>query len=259
MRRHHASALAPVLEAETQYFALKLLFAITTCAAKSRALKPTCSRAPSRGWRSSSAPTEAGRKMAHPRTGSSRQALACPAPSSYTPITDAKFASAIATCLSTNPVDGMFSTSEFGAMPGWDTSRFTDMKEAFKDKSKFNADISKWNTSGVTSMYGIFRDASAFDQPLGTWNTASVTTMRYMFVYASAFDQPLGAWNTASVTNMHRMFSRASSFDQPLAAWSTASVTDMKWMFFGAAAFDQDITGWSTPALTAGRCKLTPY
>ena len=36
---------------------------------------------------------------------------------SQTPITDANFQVAINACLSTNPVDGMCSDSEYGAMP----------------------------------------------------------------------------------------------------------------------------------------------
>ena len=34
-----------------------------------------------------------------------------------TPITDANFQSAINNCLATNPVDGLCSDSEYGAMP----------------------------------------------------------------------------------------------------------------------------------------------
>ena len=34
-----------------------------------------------------------------------------------TTITDSNFASAISTCLSTNPVDGLCSSSEYGNMP----------------------------------------------------------------------------------------------------------------------------------------------
>jgi surface protein len=116
-----------------------------------------------------------------------------PAPRSYTPITDANFDSAIDACLGTNPVDGMCSTSEFGAMPGWDVSLVTSMGYAFYSKSTFNADISGWNTSSVWAMYDMFNSASAFNQPLGAWNTASVTSMNRMFNFASSFDQPLEA------------------------------------------------------------------
>jgi hypothetical protein len=49
-----------------------------------------------------------------------------PPPSPPTVITDANFQSAVATCLSGSPVDGMCTTSEYGAMPNWDVSRVTD-------------------------------------------------------------------------------------------------------------------------------------
>ena len=59
-----------------------------------------------------------------------------------TPITDSNFQQAINTCLSTNPVNGMCSDSEYGAMPDWDVSNVTDMSQAFQSKSDFNGDIS---------------------------------------------------------------------------------------------------------------------
>ena len=71
---------------------------------------------------------------------------------SQTLITDANFQDAINTCLSTNPVDGMCTDSEYGAMPDWDVSNVTDMSYAFSDKAEFNADISSWDVSNVTNM-----------------------------------------------------------------------------------------------------------
>ena len=53
---------------------------------------------------------------------------------SQTAITDANFQTAINTCLSTNPVDGMCSDSEYGAMPDWDVSQVTDMNKHFDIK-----------------------------------------------------------------------------------------------------------------------------
>jgi hypothetical protein len=41
---------------------------------------------------------------------------------SYAQITNDNFQDAINTCLFTNPVDGLCSTSEFGAMPDCDVS-----------------------------------------------------------------------------------------------------------------------------------------
>ena len=53
-------------------FRFQTLLSITSCAATSRALA-TCSAAPPRGWRSSSAPTKAGQSQGHPRAGSSKR------------------------------------------------------------------------------------------------------------------------------------------------------------------------------------------
>ena len=50
--------------------------------------------------------------------------------SQNTPITDANFQTAINTCLTTNPEDGMCSDSEYGAMPDWDVSQVTDMSRS---------------------------------------------------------------------------------------------------------------------------------
>ena len=44
-----------------------------------------------------------------------------------TAITDSNFGTAVSTCLGTNPVDGLCSSSEYGSMPGWDTSAVTSM------------------------------------------------------------------------------------------------------------------------------------
>ena len=69
-----------------------------------------------------------------------------------TPITNANFKTAINNCLTTNPADGLCSGSEYGAMPDWDVSQVTDMREAFSSKSSFNADMSSWDVSNVTNM-----------------------------------------------------------------------------------------------------------
>ena len=109
-----------------------------------------------------------------------------------TQITDSNFHSAIETCLGTNPVDGLCSSSEYGSMPGWDVSLVTNMNGwngdkdtgspiGFGGKTNFNGDITNWNTSQVNSMVYMFGDASAFNQDIGSWNTEKVTNMVYMF------------------------------------------------------------------------------
>ena len=117
-----------------------------------------------------------------------------------TNINDSNFHSAIETCLETNPVDGLCSSSEYGSMPDWDVSLVTDMSgydgsayQGFGDKSTFNGDIGNWNTEKVTDMGSMFYKASAFDQDIGNWNTEKVTDMYGMFYSASAFNHDIGS------------------------------------------------------------------
>jgi len=51
---------------------------------------------------------------------------------SQTAITDGNFEQAVNECLSTNPIDGLCTNSEYGAMPDWDVSSVTDMGGMFK-------------------------------------------------------------------------------------------------------------------------------
>jgi len=176
---------------------------------------------------------------------------------SVTTINDSNFHSAIATCLGTNPVDGLCSSSEYGSMPDWDVSLVTDMNgwnddgkteanQGFGGQGIFNGDIGSWNTAQVTNMRYIFRDASAFNQDIGSWNTAQVTTMKRMFHVASVFNQDIGEWNTEEVTTMRAMLNSASAFNQDIGSWNTAQVADMRYMFRYASAFNQDIGSWNT-------------
>ena len=136
-----------------------------------------------------------------------------------TPITDANFNQAIETCLSTNPIDGMCSDSEYGAMPTWDVSNVTSMREAFDNRDDFNADISSWDVSNVGDMQRMFGWASSFNQPIGNWNVSNVSYMYWMFRGASSFNQPIGNWNVSNVTDMVSMFGWASSFNQNISSW----------------------------------------
>jgi len=168
---------------------------------------------------------------------------------SQTAITDANFYQAIETCLSTNPIDGMCSDSEYGAMPDWDVSQVTDMSYAFNERIDFNADISNWDVSNVTDMGQMFWNAYNFNQPIGDWDVSSVTNMGYMFGYAYDFNQPIGNWDVSSVagttgSGMYVMFYHASSFNQPIGDWDVSNVTDMGGMFSSATSFNQDLSSW---------------
>ena len=112
---------------------------------------------------------------------------------SQTPVTDANFSNAVKTCIRQDPVNGMCSYSEYGAMPDWDVSQVTDMSKAFFQKGYFNADISGWDVSNVTDMSNMFYNALDFNQDIGSWDVSSVTDMQSMFHYASVFNQDIGS------------------------------------------------------------------
>ena len=170
--------------------------------------------------------------------------------SNLTPITDANFNQAIETCLSTNPIDGMCSDSEYGAMPDWDVSQVTDMYFAFYDRNDFNADISNWDVSSVTDMGYMFFAAQSFNQPIGNWDVSSVTYMAHLFAYADAFNQPIGNWDVGNVTYMRGMFRVATSFNQPLNNWDVSNVTNMGGMFLYTDVFNQDLSNWDVSSVT---------
>ena len=173
-------------------------------------------------------------------------------PIANTPITNANFKTAINTCLSTNPVDGMCSDSEYGVMPNWDVSNVTDMSDAFKDKTSFNGDLGTWwDVSSVTNMENMFNNASAFNKDISSWNVSSVTDMESMFNGASSFNQDISNWVVSSVTNMKQMFKNASAFNKDISSWNVSSVTDMESMFNGATGFNQDFSTWVVSSVTS--------
>ena len=142
-----------------------------------------------------------------------------------TPITDANFKTAINTCLSTNPVDGMCSDSEYGAMPDWDVSNVTDMSEAFEGWWDFNGDIGSWDVSNVTNMRNMFDDAQSFNQDIDSWDVSNVTNMADMFDTAEDFNQNIGSWDVSNVTNMKEMFLEAIRFNQDISNWCVSNIS----------------------------------
>ncbi len=169
---------------------------------------------------------------------------------SYSQLTDANFQDAINECLSTNPVDGMCTGSQYGAMPDWDVSQVTNMDRAFQGKSDFNADISSWDVSNVLTMELMFSGASSFNQDLSSWNVSQVTNMRSMFRdIGFNFNSDISSWNVGQVTNMAFMFQKAQSFNQDLSSWDISQVQDATNMFREASSFNQDISSWITTNL----------
>ena len=176
-----------------------------------------------------------------------------------TSITDANIQTAINTCLSTNPADGMCSDSEYGAMPTWDVSNVTSMREAFRSKSDFNGNIVSWDVSNVTDMEYMFLAATSFNQDIGAWEVSSVADMGGMFYAAYAFNKDIGSWDVSSVTNMSYMFYmffEASAFNQNLSSWNVSNVTNLSNFGDGTsisvANYDALFTGWSALTLQQG-------
>ncbi len=198
-----------------------------------------------------------------------------------TPITDANFSQAIETCLSTHPVTGMCSDSEYGAMPDWDVSQVTSLYSAFYGRTEFNADISNWDVSNITNFERVFAYASAFNQPIGDWNISNATNIKYMFISATSFNQPIGGWDVSNITaattgaledadsfnqdlsgwdvsnmtSIASMFHRADSFNQDLSSWDVSNITNMNWTFHRASSFNQNLSEWNIGNLeTMGGC-----
>ena len=131
-----------------------------------------------------------------------------------TPITDSNIAQAVEICLSTHPVTGMCSDSEYGAMPDWDVSNVTDMYAMFIDRNDFNADLSSWNVSGVIDMGYMFAGTTAFNQPIGNWDVSNVTNMAYMLYFALLFNQDLSSWCVTNIVSEPTQFSADSPLIQ---------------------------------------------
>ena len=173
-----------------------------------------------------------------------------------TPITDANFAQAIETCLSTHPITGMCSDSEYGAMPDWDVSNVTNMVSAFYNRLEFNADISSWNVSNVLNMDYMF-SYSNFNQPIGNWDVSNVSShylppeneyccydgMLGMFTN-SPFNQDISNWDVSSVTAMSYMFAN-TPFNQDISIWNVGNVRMFGYMFWNAESFNQDLSQWN--------------
>ena len=134
------------------------------------------------------------------------------------------------------------------AICSWDTSRVTDMSDAFKNRRTFNQDISGWNVSNVVDFSGMFSGAQSFNQPLGIWNTSSATNMEHMFRGAVKFNQYIGGWNVSNVTNFSHMLFITSSFNQDISNWDVSSGEKFQFMFASATVFSQNIRRWKVNA-----------
>jgi surface protein len=106
---------------------------------------------------------------------------------------------------------------EFGHISGWNTSRVTNMEEAFYNQISFNEDLSHWNVGNVTKM-------------------------SFMFLGATEFNSDISGWDVSQVINMNGMFQRASQFNRDLSRWDVSKVTQMRYMFYLATQFSGDLS-----------------
>ena len=118
-----------------------------------------------------------------------------------TALIDGNFFHAISTCLDTHPVDGLCYSSEYGAMPDWDTSQITSMAGC-QDKSLVSGSGARvwfsWRIKRchnylpepVAFVYGKIEKCnifgSTFNGNISGWNSSGVRDMSYMLCGAVA-------------------------------------------------------------------------
>lgn len=163
---------------------------------------------------------------------------------SQTVITNENFYEAISTCLSTNPSDGLCHDCEYGAMPDWDVSNVTYMKNAFMGLNEFNADISAWNVSNVTNMEFMFNNVESFNSDLNSWDVSNVSNMLGMFLFADVFNADISGWNVENVIYLGFMFKGATAFNADISGWDVGNVISVSSMFFDAKSFSADLSSW---------------
>ena len=147
--------------------------------------------------------------------------------------------------------------SGYGTMPSCDTSKVTDMSQAFdamppsyESRESFNANIAAWDVSNVTNMSGMFYNTEMFDADIGAWNVSSVTDMSSMFWNNKSFNADIGAWDVSSVTDMSSMFKGNTIFNRDIGDWDVSQVTDFSSMFYCSEMFNKYISAWNVANAT---------
>lgn len=125
-----------------------------------------------------------------------------------------------------------------GSISNWNISNVTNLKNTFRDASKFNTPLN-WDTSNVTTLEGTFKNATDFNQPL-PWTTTELLTVSGAFAGATSFNQPLN-WDLLNATNLAYMFEDATSLDSAIVL-TTDSVGTLEGMFKGATVYNQDVS-----------------
>jgi surface protein len=151
------------------------------------------------------------------------------------PLTDETFRDAIDKCMRTNPVDGLcHDLPKYGAMPAWDTSKVTNMDEAFVGGG--GSTTTTTTTSAPTPV-----KFTEFNADLSNWDVSSVTSMRDMFSNCRDFEGVgLEKWNTERVETMAGIFRNCQTFATDISGWKgKATETPMKDAVRGALAFQR--------------------
>jgi surface protein len=133
---------------------------------------------------------------------------------SQTPITNVNFQNAVFDCLTTNPVDGLCNSSQYGPMPDWDVSQVTEMPYALSSQDDFNGDISSWDVSSVTDMNNMFAYSGSFNRDLSSWDVSSVTNMNNMFYITGSFNQDISNWCVTNIGSVPTNFSALSPLSE---------------------------------------------
>lgn len=109
-------------------------------------------------------------------------------------------------------VDDWENSGGGGSIEEWDVSHVTSLRDLFRDRGAFNADLSKWDTSRVTSMHSVFRKARSFNGDVSTWDTSRVTEMSGMFFSANEFNSDISRWDVGQLRRADNMFQAAREF-----------------------------------------------
>ena len=89
----------------------------------------------------------------------------------------------------------------YGPMGTWDVSSIPNMSKLFKNKLRFDQDLSSWKVSHVVDMFQMFFNAKSFNQDLNSWDVSHVTNITGMFDGAEKCNQTLHtrAWAAAAL------------------------------------------------------------
>ena len=73
------------------------------------------------------------------------------------------------------------------------------MNGAFKDRTKFNANISLWNVSNVISMREMFYSARSFNHDIRVWNVQNLSKVNDIFSGADRMEEAFGVNEIAPI------------------------------------------------------------